>query len=60
MVQFYASFLNVYLGLISIKDYHLHPDRSAKVNVKSNLTSHKFLSFQEKRTVVKERKPSLL
>ena len=27
MVQFYANFLNViYLGPISIKDYHLPPD----------------------------------
>lgn len=38
MVQFYANFLNVYLGLISIKDYHLPPDRGreSKPQVKTD------------------------
>ena len=30
MVQLYADFLNVYLGLISIKDYHLPPYRGRR------------------------------
>lgn len=38
MVQFYANFLNVYLGLISIKDYHLALDRGreSKPQVKTD------------------------
>lgn len=55
MVQFYASFLNVYLGLISIKDYHLHPDRGRrKLTSSQTWQATSFCRFKKKELLLKK------